>query len=131
MRRILSISLLLLFALPLISPIFAVSAVDANVPVCCRRNGKHHCVMATVIAQRSSSDTSKTEPASVHESCPYNPTAPAAINLPFVPDGIQTAVSAGIVGSSAHLTQTKVSLRIFIDRSHQKRGPPSLRLSRS
>jgi hypothetical protein len=130
-RRTLSISLLLLFMLPLVSPLFAASAAEANVPACCRRDGKHHCMMAAAIAQRSSSDAGKTETARVQESCPYNPTALAAINLPFVSDKIQTAVFAGIVSSSARLTQTEVSLRISIDRSHQKRGPPSLRLSHS
>ncbi|MDW5264282.1 MULTISPECIES: hypothetical protein [Acidobacteriaceae] len=131
MRRVLSISLLLLFMLPLVSPLFAASTADANVPVCCRRNGKHHCMMAAAIAQRSSSDTGKAETASVQESCPYSAAVPAVVNLPFNPDEIQTAVSAVTISSSAHPTQIEVSPRVSIDRSHQKRGPPSLRLSRS
>lgn len=130
-RRLLSISLLLLLTLTLVSPLFAASTADANVPACCRRDGRHQCTMAAAISQRSTGNASETETASVHESCPYNPAAPAAISLPFVSDEIQTAVSAGIVSSSAPLAQTEVSLRISIDRSHQKRGPPSLRLSRS
>jgi hypothetical protein len=130
-RRILSISLLLLFTLPLISPLFAASTADANIPVCCRRNGKHHCMAAAAIAQRPPRDTDKTETTSLQASCPYSPTAPAVINFPFVPDEIQTAVFAGIASSSAHLTQTEASLRVSIDRSHRKRGPPSLSLSHS
>ena len=130
MRRILSISLLLLFMLPLVSPLFAASTADANVPVCCRLNGDHHCMMAK-IAQPSSSDTSVTNAASIQASCPYNLVAPAAINLPFVPDEIQTAIFAGIISDPARPTQSQVRIRIPFGRSQQKRGPPSPILSRS
>lgn len=124
MRRILSISLLLLFMLPLVSPLFATSATDANVPVCCRRDGKHHCIMMEAIAQRSS-DSSKTKTASLHDRCPYGVATSAVINLPFIPDEIQTAVLAGIVCSSAHPTPREALLSRSPDRSNQKRGPPS------
>ena len=43
-RRVLSFTLLLLFSLPLISPVLPLTAgSDANLPACCRRNGAHHC----------------------------------------------------------------------------------------
>lgn len=126
-RRILSISLLLLFMLPLVSPLFAASTADANVPVCCRRNGEHHCVMAK-IAQHSSSDT---KAASIQASCPYNPVTPAAVNLPFVPDEVRTATFADALSDPACPAQSPVRIRIPLDRSHRKRGPPSLILSRS
>ena len=129
MRRFVSISLLLLFTLPLVSPLFAASPADASVPVCCRRDGRHHCIMA--MAARSSSSNAETKIASLHERCPYNLTAPVAINLSFVPDEILTTISAGSVGDSACPAETKVCLRSRFNRSHQKRGPPSLLLSRS
>jgi hypothetical protein len=129
-RRILSISLLLLFMLPLVSPLFAASTADANVPVCCRRNGEHHCMM-TKIAQRSPSNTNQTKAESIQASCPYNPVAPAAVNLPFVPDEVRTAVFADAISDPARPTQSPVLICISFDRSHQKRGPPSLILSRS
>src|SRR6185437_12395136 len=45
-RRLLALSLLLLFSFPLVSPLLALSSnSDANLPVCCRRNGVHHCGM--------------------------------------------------------------------------------------
>lgn len=130
MRRILSISLLLLFVLPLVSPLFAASTEGANVPVCCRRNGRHHCTIASA-AQHISVDGNQAEPAGVHERCPYNLVTPAAANLPFVPDAIQTALFTGIVSSSARHDQAEVRIRISSDRSHQKRGPPSLILFHS
>jgi hypothetical protein len=125
-RRTLSISLLLLFMLPLVSPLFAASAADANVPVCCRRNGEHHCIMAK-IAQRSAGEP---KAASIQARCPYNLAAPAAVNLPFVPDEIRTAIFADAIGDPARSTQSQVRIRIPFDRSHQKRGPPSPILSR-
>ncbi|HEV2710661.1 MAG TPA: hypothetical protein VGU67_10640 [Edaphobacter sp.] len=129
-RRILSISLLLLFMLPLVSPLFAASKADANVPVCCRRNGKHHCIMAK-IAQRSPGDAGETKAASIQARCPYNLTAPAAVNLPFAPDEVRTAIFADAISDPARSTQSKVRISIPLERSHRKRGPPSPILSRS
>lgn len=130
MRRFLSISLLLLFTLPLVSPLFAASPTEANVPVCCRRNGKHHCTMLTA-AQHSSSGAGKTKAASLRERCPYNPTSAAAINLPFVADEIQRAIYAAILSHPTCHAQTEALFRISFSRSHQKRGPPFLILSHS
>lgn len=129
MRRFFSISLLLLFTFPLVSPLFAASPTEANVPVCCRRNGKHHCTMLTA-AQHSSSSTGKTKTASLRERCPYNPAA-AVINLPFVPDQIQRAIYAGILSHSTCHAQAEALFHISSSRSHQKRGPPFLILFHS
>lgn len=43
MKRALSLAFLLLFSLPLISPLFALSLGPARLPICCRNNGAHHC----------------------------------------------------------------------------------------
>lgn len=132
MRRILSISLLLLLTLPLVSPLFASSAADASVPACCRRDGKHHCLMMMdAMARSSSSDAAQTKSATVQESCPYTLVASVAINLPFVPDEVRTAISASTLSSAADPIPTEVARQISLDRSHPKRGPPSLNLSHS
>jgi hypothetical protein len=128
-RRILSISLLWLFTLPLVAPLFAASPADANVPLCCRRDGKHHCMMG-VIARRSS-DAVETKTASLHDRCPYDLASAVAIILPFVPDEVQTAVSVATISTSAALPRPAVHFGNEIDRSHRKRGPPSLNLSHS
>ena len=130
MRRFISISLLLLFTLPLVSPLFAASTTDADVPVCCRRDGKHHCMMAKV-RHRPSGDSAQTGTASLRERCPYNLVTPAAVNLPFALHEAQTTLFSEIVTASASPAQTEAIHRTSFDRSHQKRGPPSLILSHS
>ena len=111
MRRFIAITLLTIFGLPFASSLFALTPKsDANLPACCRRNGKHHCMMTAAIAQRPSSDAGKTETASVQESCPYSPAAPAVVNLPFNPDEIHTAVSVVTISSSVRPTQDRKSV---------------------
>lgn len=127
MRRILSISLLLLFTLPLVSPLLATSIADANVPICCRRDGKHHCMMMAALAQRSN-DGTQPKTASLRDRCPYNLAADVTFNLPFIPYEIRTIVSASLITSSASPAPGAAVPRMSPDRSHQKRGPPSLRL---
>lgn len=132
MRRLLSISLLLLLTLPLVSPIFATSATAANVPACCRRDGKHHCMMIMgTMAQSAANDAIQTKSATVQEGCPYTLVASVAINLPFVPDEVRTAISASALSSATDPIPTEVARQISLDRSHQKRGPPSLNSSHS
>ena len=43
MRKLLSLAFLLLFSLPLISPLFALATPATRLPICCRNNGNHHC----------------------------------------------------------------------------------------
>ena len=130
MRRFISISLLLLFTLPLVSPLFAASTADANVRACCRRNGKHHCAMAAT-AQSPANSAATANAASIHERCPCNPASSAAVNLPFVPNKTEASIYTGVLSQPAGHTQTESLFRISSGRSHQKRGPPSLFLSRS
>ncbi len=130
MRRFISISLLLLLMLPLASPLFAASTADVEIPVCCQRDGKHHCMMAKV-AKNSTGDSAKAEAATLQERCPYNPTSPATVNLPFVPDEIQTRVFADTVSAPTCSASTEARSCVVFDRSHQKRGPPSLILSQA
>jgi hypothetical protein len=129
-RRFLSISLLLLFTLPLVSPLFAASTADANIRACCRRNGKHHCAMSAT-AQSAANDAAKPYTVSLRERCPYNVTSSIAAHLPFAPDEIQRAIYAGILSHPTCHAQTESLFRISSSRSHQKRGPPFLILSHS
>jgi hypothetical protein len=129
-RRFLSISLLLLFTLPLVSPLFAASTAEANIRACCRRSGKHHCAMSAT-AQSSANDDAKINTPSLRERCPYSPASSAAISLPYVADPIQTAISADTPSHPICHAQTEDFFRISSSRSHQKRGPPFLILSHS
>ena len=130
MRRFVSISLLLLFTLPLVSPLFAASTTDADVPVCCRRDGKHHCVMAKIL-ERNSGNSSQDRTASLRDRCPYNLATPAAVNLPFVLHEAQATLLSEMVTESASITHADSIHRTLFDCSHQKRGPPSPILSHS
>jgi hypothetical protein len=121
-RRILSISLLLLFSLPLLSPLFAVDAAGTNLPACCRKDGKHHCMMV----QRESHDGSGPDVSLVRERCPYGPAVPVASHVDFsFAAGVVTAFAES-VSHPTGIVQTEARLRISFDRSRQKRGPPSL-----
>jgi hypothetical protein len=127
-RRFFSILLLLLFMVPLVSPLLAASTVDTNIPICCRRNGKHHCIMAAEL-RSASNKTSGTKTLSLHERCPYHLTALIVISLSFVPDSVPSAIFAGNVSNSVPLDPTEARHCLSPDRSHQKRGPPFLILS--
>lgn len=127
-RRLFAISLLLLFGLPLVSPLLASDAVDASLPACCRRAGKHHCAMSADAGSQPGVAASKTgaSVSIVAEKCPYAPATPAAFHLTIVAPPVAAATFAGLAGHPAVHAQTEARYRISFDRSRQKRGPPSL-----
>jgi hypothetical protein len=53
MRRALALLLLAVIGSPLITPLLFASA-RADLPVCCRRDGKHHCAMGGMAGTASS-----------------------------------------------------------------------------
>jgi hypothetical protein len=121
MRRSIAISLLLLFGLMPIAPLFAPDA-DANLPACCRRNGKHHCAMremARYWADRKGFN-------SVTEKCPCQPPATAAVHGPSFELGGATYFFLQAPRPSVPLAQPWSLARTCFLRSHCKRGPPSL-----
>ena len=122
-RRLISLTLLLLFSLPLISPVLALAATsDVNLPACCRRNGAHHCTMKTQQAEPASPELRST---ALSERCPAFPAA-----VTSVPHGdlfLQTAslIFAEIVSHPSVRPQTQARARVALDLSRQKRGPPA------
>ena len=132
MRRLISISLLLFFLMPIASPLFAANPAEANLPACCRRNGKHHCMMALAMRSPSSPPSSRKpalRPANLQEKCPFAPfLTQAPAHLIFTSDEPQAIFYAGIVSHPACHAQTEARLRISFDRSRQKRGPPQAHL---
>jgi hypothetical protein len=62
-RRAIAFSLMVLFSLTLIAPLFAPDA-DANLPACCRRNGKHHCMMRMMERTAGNQEASPPSPRS-------------------------------------------------------------------
>jgi hypothetical protein len=119
-RRSLAISLVMLFSFLLISPLLASDAVDASLPACCRRAGKHHCAFTDGGTQQGRSIDL------IAEKCPYAPGAPAAFHLAAFAPPASDALFAGLVSHPSIHAQTAAQYRISFDRSRQKRGPPSL-----
>jgi hypothetical protein len=125
LRRLLSILLLALFGLPFVTPLLALTAKsESNLPACCRRNGKHHCIMGMgERAQLANLDPQFQAPL---EKCPYCPAAVAIVHGDtFVPPPAQ-AIFAGLTSHPAVVAQTESNLRISRSRSHHKRGPPAM-----
>ncbi len=122
-RRVLSITLILLFGLPLVAPLFALGAMrESRLPACCRRAGKHQCVMG--MAQQAAVSEHSPEAAAPPAQCPYFPKAVAVNAQP----------SFAMARSMNHFSpwptrriaepQTQSQLDVLHDLSHWQRGPP-------
>lgn len=128
MRRLLALAIAVLIVLPAISPLFALSSGgDPSRPACCRRDGKHHCMLLDMqnIGSATSSSETRVTAVTVSERCPYGAkTLPGSTH----PDwSLQTseAVFAGIAAHPSIAPQTESKRLISADRSRQKRGPPA------
>jgi hypothetical protein len=119
-RRALAISLMLLFCLPLVLPLFRPGMAEATLPACCRRGGRHQCAVPTEGATQGS------DVRVVSDKCPYAPAYSAILVLPSFTPSTAAAIFAGITQHPAVSPQTAAQFRISFDRARQKRGPPAL-----
>jgi hypothetical protein len=124
MRRFPAILLVFVLSFPLIAPALFVDA-ESNLPACCRRDGKHHCGMMA----QDMTETPSTGPAvdALRAKCPLFPNGGAV--LPHSGAALIAASQfAGVLiaGQIAKPVDAKAGYRISFDRSHPKRGPPSL-----
>jgi hypothetical protein len=62
------------------------------------------------------------------ETCPYCPGTIAATHNDVVAASIAEAAFASMVSHPSGVAQTEWKRRIWLDRSHQKRGPPATHL---
>lgn len=120
MRRAIALSLMMLFSLTLIAPLLA-SETDANLPPCCRRHGKHHCMMRMMERQGGGRTGLRT----VSERCPCSPAGSCAVQSAKYKPESQSQLSVALVQHSLRLLQTGKSYRAFFLRAYQKRGPPT------
>jgi hypothetical protein len=82
MRRILSILLVLAFALGPLAPTLDASE-DLSLPPCCRRHGAHHCAMAMRMGPMTENAATGTKPiVSVPLTCPDFPSPTALLTGP-------------------------------------------------
>ena len=127
MRRLIGITLLLLFSLPLISPAWALSATSgANLPACCRRNGAHHCIMNMQQAESSGPGISLSATPQRCPACPATVTNLQHGDLSFQAASL---IFAEIVSHPSLKAQTTARARVALDRARHKRGPPATELS--
>jgi hypothetical protein len=117
MRRAVALALMLILSSLLMAPLFA-SDPEANLPACCRRHGKHHCMMSE---QRDGGSGF----AAVREKCPFFPAICCASHSTqlrpeaarhFEPVTLHATLGAAVVQGG---------FRLCSPRSHRKRGPPS------
>ena len=81
MRRAVALLLMLIFSSMLMAPLFA-SDPEANLPPCCRRHGKHHCMM-----QGMQGSDGRPGFAAVREKCPCFPAGTVAVrSMQFAPE---------------------------------------------
>ncbi len=128
MRRFTAILMLTLIGSFMAAPLLALSSSDpeASLPACCRRDGNHHCTM-TDRALRSAG--LGTQARQTPQRCAFYPRAVTASSFPFHGAPAASATHyAQIASHPAIHAQTEALYRLSLDRSRQKRGPPSLLL---
>jgi hypothetical protein len=123
MSRKIASALIAFFLLPYFWPLLQQNS-DSSLPLCCRRDGKHHCAMMTRL---HTSDWTKQQAVRTWNSdCPYraalqaSPKPRAATLCPPKPLHIR------LFSHPAGFVQAELSARISEARSHYKRGPPSV-----
>lgn len=119
MRRTIAISLLMLFSWGLIAPVLAPDS-EANLPACCRRNGKHHCAMRIMAVL----DNSQRGFTTITDKCPCYPASASVVHSSTFKPEARDAVYAEARHHLARAPQTEALYRVSLLRSHQKRGPP-------
>jgi hypothetical protein len=120
MRRAYAILLLAVFSFSLISPV-VFAGVDAKLPACCTRGGKHHC------SSISAADPVSGPLLQARQQCPYYPKAGAVpVHTYATLDRSSQTFFAAIHSHPAVHAQTEARYRTSFNRSRQKRGPPVL-----
>lgn len=117
MRRAFAVMMLMVLSGPLLAPLMTASPDDASLPPCCRRNGKHHCMMAGM--------TMAYPYRVVTEKCPYSPFAGLALMLPHAFSGHARHIfTTNVTIDASPAAQAEAGYRVSFHRSRQKRGPP-------
>lgn len=122
-RRLLALSLLLLFSFPLVSPLLALStSSDANLPACCRRNGAHHCQMKVPRPDASGYQVSVS---TISTKCPFYPKPATLVSHHDARLHGTSRLFAESVNHSTVKAPSCTHVRVALDTAWQKRGPPT------
>ena len=125
MRRALSILLVLFFGLgPLAATLDA--SDDARLPICCRRNGSHHCAMSDEALARIVQAWSGSTPVlATPGHCPFFPgTAPATIS-PIHALTAASIASFAVQPYARSAQSSRLAPRDTEAGTHAVRGPPN------
>jgi|ERR1039458_4708345 hypothetical protein len=119
MHRTIALALTTIFSWMLIAPAFGPDA-GANLPPCCRRNGKHHCMM------RMEQFSGKREGfTAVSEKCPCLPATTCAVYSQIFHPKIKQQFEAEVTRQPVRLAPTVALHQLCFLRGNPKRGPPS------
>jgi hypothetical protein len=127
MRRLIAISLVLLFGIPLISPLFAQGPDGmTTLAACCRKNGAHKCALSM---EQSAALAQGTRFSAIPDCCPQYPKAVSPAPHHDISFNAAALLFAEVVSHPATRPQTEAWARVALDGARQKRGPPAVRLS--
>lgn len=122
LRRLLAITLLAVISLPFTSSLLAsTSKGEKNLPACCLRGGKHHCMAGFDSSLESTGNISRFQAPA--DKCPYYLGLATLANFSFALP-VSDAIFAELLSHPAVAPQTQSKWRITCDRCRQKRGPP-------
>jgi hypothetical protein len=116
-QRLISAMLLGWFSFMLIAPFLPVES-ESRLPACCRRDGKHHCVMPTAQIQSGTAFSAPNRP------CPHFPQTTA---VPHRIGDHLVAVSGSSELVKIHTikhAENEAQYRVSLASSRQERGPP-------
>jgi len=120
MRRTIALALVLIFGWTLTAPLLA-SDAEANLPACCRRGGKHHCMMPGM-GQQSGKQSGV---ASIAAKCPCCPAIACTAYSPIFKPEAAHAFDAYAASHHSCAPQSEDHFGNLSLRGHQKRGPPA------
>jgi hypothetical protein len=118
--RVIAVVLVLVFGCDAVCPALFANP-EPTLPACCRRAGKHHCMMAAS-GVAESGVVLKT----VQERCPYFPKNAPGIGGNYCAPPPSGSVIAPIFSHPTAKPQTEARYRVSLLRGWQKRGPPFL-----
>jgi len=119
MRRPVSISLLAVLSWMLIVPFFG-SDPETSLPPCCRRHGKHHCMMTQWMSGAPGG------PARVSGTCPYRQKSGGAVaSRSSKPEAEKRPLTEAVWPATLPMPGLAPSHPELFD-THPKRGPPAI-----
>jgi len=117
--KAIAVGLLLVFACDVVSPVLLANG-GSTLPACCRREGKHHCMI------RMSGTAEGVLLKAVPERCPFFPQNATATGAKCSAPPPSRSIITAVFSHPAAKAQTEAHYRVSLTRGWQKRGPPSL-----